>query len=88
MRNAIRPLNRLVILGALFARTTLLRLIACLCLMAALPAWAVDLVMTEVSTTATSLPVNGTAVISTVVKNQGTTPMTTTIAKVGIYLST
>ena len=43
MRNAIRPSTRLAILLVLPARTVLLRLIASLCLLAAVPAWVQNL---------------------------------------------
>lgn len=48
----------------------------------------IDLVMTDVSTTATSLPINSTVTVSTTVKNQAATAATSSGFYVGIYLST
>jgi hypothetical protein len=70
-----------------------MRLIACLCLMAALPAWAapdIDLVMTAVSTPVGTATRGGYITVDDTVKNQGTAATETTFGNisVGYYLST
>ena len=54
----------------------------------AAPPQGVDLVMTAVNTTATSLPIGGKITISNTVRNQGNLRTTKSFTRMGIYLST